>query len=51
MFHAVLGMCRFMTFNSEWHLNVLQNVNKLTETKKKNYYYYFTEIKSTMASS
>lgn len=38
-----------MTFNSEWHLRVLQNVNKPTETKKK-YYYKFTEINITMAS-
>lgn len=38
-----------MTFNSVWHVHVLQIVNKPTE-KKKNYYYYFTEIKTTMAS-
>ena len=57
MFHAVLGMCRFMTFNSEWHLHVVQNVNKTSEAKindymiilRKNYYYYFTEVKTTMA--
>ena len=43
MFHAVLGMCRFMTFNSEWHLHVVQNVNKTSETKINDYLIYITE--------